>query len=261
MPTGKQNLNPISTLLSFVIWVFWGGTVSAGETKVALAANFTAAAKEIAASFQKDTGHKAVLIFGSTGKIYTQIYSGAPFDVFLAADQERPKKAEANGLAVAGTRFTYASGKIELYSTDPTLIDAKALIDGIPTVLREGRFTKLAIANPKTAPYGAAAVSTLTKLGLYNKLFAKLVRGDNAAQTHQFVMTGNAQLGFVARSLIMRNKNGSRWPVPDYLYAPIRQDAVLLKHGAGNPAALAFLDYLKDQKARAIIKKFGYGLE
>lgn len=230
--------------------------VRADETNVAVAANFTTAAKEIAAAFAADSGHKAVLSFGSTGKLYTQIANGAPFQVFLAADTARPEKAEAKGLAVPGTRFAYATGKIVLFSADPALVDGGGNVLGEPDA-----YEKLAIANPKTAPYGAAAVAAMTKLGIFAKVKDRIVQGDSIAQTYQFVVTGNAQLGFVALSQVINNDTGSKWVVPGDLYAPIRQDAVLLKTGADSAAAKAFLDYLKGHKARAIIRSYGYGIE
>ena len=255
MTGDRRNLAPLAFLLSFLGLMALSDAGIAGETKVAVAANFTATVKQIAARFELKTGHKAVLIFGSTGKLYAQIYNAAPFDVFLAADSKRPQRAESEGLAVSGTRFTYATGKIVLYSTNPTLIN------GTSEVLLSKQYNKLAIGNPKTAPYGLAAMEVLKKLGIHDKVKSKIVRGDNIAQTHQFVMTGNAQLGFVARSQVINDKSGSRWQVPDNLYSPIRQDAVLLKHGADNAAAQAFLAFLKGDIAHDIIKQYGYGLE
>nr|WP_319388551.1 molybdate ABC transporter substrate-binding protein [uncultured Cohaesibacter sp.] len=233
-----------------------GAAAQAAETKVAVAANFTAAAKEIATAFEAETGHTAVLSFGSTGKIYTQIANGAPFSLFLAADQARPIKAEKEGLAVADTRFTYAQGKIVLYSTDPALVDSEGAVLQSPD-----KFDKLAIANPKTAPYGAAAMETLTNLKVPSAVMDALVQGDSISQTHQFVASGNAQLGFVALSQVVDSKEGSQWVVPSDLYTPIKQDVVLLKTGADDEAAKAFLAFLKGDKAKAIILKFGYGVE
>ncbi|MEJ2124391.1 MAG: molybdate ABC transporter substrate-binding protein [Alphaproteobacteria bacterium] len=226
------------------------------EAKIAVSANFTAAAKDIAKAFQAKTGHKAVLAFGSTGKLFTQIANGAPFEAFLAADQKRPQKAEAEGLAVPGSRFTYAKGKIVLFSTDAKLVDDAGKVLGKPDA-----FDKLAITNPKTAPYGAAAVEAMNKLGVYAGVKSKLVKGDNLAQTYQFIVTKNAQLGFVAYSQVVNAKGGSKWVVPDNLYAPIRQDAVLLKTGENNEVAKAFLAFLKGEEAHAILKNYGYGLE
>ena len=231
-------------------------TAQAGETTVAVAANFTAAAKELATLFTEKTGHTTKISFGSTGALYNQIANGAPFEVFLAADSKRPEKAEAEGLAVAGSRFTYATGKIVLYSSDPALVDADGKVLTDPS-----KFNRLAIANPKTAPYGVAALQALDKLGLSATLADKIVRGDNIAQTHQFVVTGNAELGFVALAQIALKADGSRWIVDESLYEPIRQQAVLLKTGEANDAAKAFLDFLQSADAKTVIKKYGYGLE
>jgi molybdate transport system substrate-binding protein len=230
----------------------WANLAQAGETQVAVAANFSEPAKEIAAGFQKATGHTARLSFGPSGQFYSQISHGAPFQVFLSADEERPAKAEAEGLAVKGTRFTYAVGRLVLYSKTPGLVDSKG------AVLSRGKFDKIAIADPVTAPYGAAAVETMKKRGLYDTLKPKLVQGTSIAQTFQFVETGAAELGFVALSQVAAIKGGSRWVVPAQDHAPIVQQAVLLATGAQQPAARAFLDYLKTPPARAIIKRYGY---
>jgi molybdate transport system substrate-binding protein len=224
----------------------------AGTVHVAVAANFTAAAKEIGTLFAKASGHQAVFSFGSTGQLYTQITQQAPFEVFLAADQERPKKAEEGGLAVAGSRFTYATGKIVLFSRDDNLVK-----DG--ATLKEGKFAKIAIANPTAAPYGAAAVETMQALKVYDALKPKIVQGNNIAQTYQFVSTGNAELGFVALSQAVGKDGGSCWIVPADLYTVIAQDAVLLKRGADNAAARAFVAFLKGAQARAVKEKYGYG--
>ena len=228
------------------------GAAHAGEVKVAVAANFTEAAKEIGARFAASTGHKAVFSFGSTGQLYTQISQDAPFEIFLSADQERPKKAADENLAVAGTLFTYATGRIVLFSTDKNLVKGEA-------TLREGRFTRIAIANPATAPYGAAAIETMKKLRIHEALSTKIVQGNSIGQTYQFVATGNAELGFVALSQIAGSAEGSRWIVPPDLHAPIAQDAVLLKKGAANEAARAFIAFLKGPEARAVKEKHGYG--
>lgn len=224
----------------------------AGETTVAVAANFSATANEIATAFHHATGHRARYSFGATGLLYTQIAQDAPFDVFLAADQTRPKMAEDAGLSVLGSRFTYAIGHLVLWSAGPNRID------GTNAVLMHGDFQHLAMANPDTAPYGAAAVEVLNALGLLESLKAKLVVGKSAGQTYQFVATGNAELGFVARSQVASVESGSVWVVPQALYTPIRQDAVLLRNGANNAAALAFVDFLKSPDALAIIEKYGY---
>ncbi|MET0293867.1 MAG: molybdate ABC transporter substrate-binding protein [Phenylobacterium sp.] len=229
-----------------------GAPASAAETRVAVAANFTEPAKAIAAAFEKKTGHVATLSFGSSGQFYAQIASGAPFEVFLSADAERPQKAEADGLAVPQTRFTYATGRIVLWSTTAGLVDSRG------AVLSRGTFRKLAIADPKTAPYGVAAVETLRKLKLYDRLAPKLVTGTSITQAYQFVDTGAAEVGFVALSQVVGHARGSRWLVPAADHTPIHQQAVLLKTGAANPAARAFLDFLKTPQAKAIIRRYGY---
>ena len=229
----------------------------AAEVQVAVAANFSAPMQQIAAEFEKETGHKAVLSYGATGKFYAQIINGAPFAVFLAADDTTPERLEKEGHAVAGSRFTYALGRLALWSSSPTLVDPAG------EILRSGQFNKLAIANPKTAPYGTAAIETLNKLKLLPATQPKFVQGENIAQTYQFVATGNAELGFVAVSQIRKDgklSGGSAWIVPAEFHEPIQQDAVLLKAGAGNPAAAALLDWLRGNKARTIIRAFGYDL-
>ena len=210
----------------------------AAETQVAVAANFTEPAKEIAAGFEKATGHKAILAFSASGAFYTQISHGAPFEVFLSADAERPAKAEQEGLTVPGARFTYAVGQLVLYSTTPGLIDGKG------AVLKSDRFDKIAVADPVTAPYGVAAVETMRRLGVHEALRSKIVTGSSIAQAYQFTATGAAQLGLVALSQVIAMPGGSRWIVPAGLHSPIDQQAVLLKTGARNPAAAAFMKYL-----------------
>lgn len=226
----------------------------AASTKVAVAANFTAAATEIAAAFAETTGHQALLSFGATGQFYTQITQSAPFEVFLAADDQRPSQAVEEDFAVADSVFTYAIGQLVLYSADENRVtEAESL--------KQGDFTRLAIANPATAPYGLAAVQTMTALGLHEALKPKIVQGQNIGQAWQFVQTGNAELGFVAMGQVARSDAGSRWIVPQALYQPIRQDAVLLKQGENNPAAVAFIEFLKGEQSRAIIEKHGYTLD
>lgn len=224
----------------------------AAETQVAVAANFTEAARAIAAAFEKATGHKATLAFGASGAFYAQISHGAPFEIFLSADSERPARLEKDGLAVPGTRFTYAMGRLVLYSATPGFIDARG------AVLGSGGFDKIAIADPATAPYGLAAVETMRALGVQDSLKPKVVTGSSIAQTYQFVSTGAAQLGFVALSQLIAVPGGSRWIVPEKLHTPIDQQAVLLKTGAANPAARAFLAFLKGRTALAIIRRYGY---
>ena len=229
----------------------------AAEVQVAVAANFTAPMQKIAAEFAKDTGHQALLAFGATGKFYAQIKNGAPFQVFLAADDQTPAKLEAEGDAVPGSRFTYAIGALVLWSAKPDVVDDQG------AVLKKGEFKHLAIANPKTAPYGAAAVAVLTKLGLLDAIESRFVTGENITQTYQFIETENAELGFVALSQVMidgKLTRGSAWIVPANLHEPIRQDAVLLASGKDQPAAKALLEYLKGAKAVAIIKSYGDAL-
>jgi molybdate transport system substrate-binding protein len=233
------------------------GWVHANAVQVAVAANFTAPMQKIAVQFEQDTGHHAVLAFGATGKFYAQIRNGAPFEVLLAADDATPARLEQQGQAVRGTRFTYAIGKLVLWSARDGVVDPNG------EVLRKPGFAHLAIGNPKTAPYGAAAVETLAKLHLYERLQPKLVQGENISQAQQFVSSGNAELGFVALSQVWRDgklSGGSAWIVPAQLYRPIRQDALILKRGEANPAAQALASYLKSDKARAIIRSFGYAL-
>ena len=228
--------------------------VKAEQVHVAVAANFTEPAKEIAQAFEKKSGHRLILSFGSTGQFYTQITQGAPFQVFLSADQATPKKAVEDGFAVGDTVFTYATGKIVLYSEKSDLVRGER-------TLHESNFQKIAIANPMTAPYGAAAVQAMRALGVYDGLRGKIVQGNNIAQTFQFVTTGSAELGFVAMSQVTARKEGSSWVVPDSLYSPIRQDATLLRTGNSSEAARAFIAFLKEPEAVAIITKYGYGIE
>ena len=233
----------------------WAGLSHSGVVGVAVAANFAAPMQKIAAVFEQDTGHKAVLSFGSTGKFYAQIKHGAPFHLLLAADVETPRRLGMEGLAVAGTQFTYAIGRLVLWSKQTGLVDDKG------EVLRTGRFERLAMADPKLAPYGAAAMDSLTRLGLLPSLQARLVQGESIAQAYQFVASGNAPLGFVALSQVTsdgRLSEGSAWVVPANLHTPIRQDAIVLAIGRDNPAAAAFMTYLQGDKARTIIRSFGY---
>ena len=235
-------------------WVLTATSVPAAETNVAVAANFTDAAKEIAAAFKAKTGHEAVLSFGASGQFYTQITQGAPFQVLLSADDARPNKLIEDGLAVADSRFTYAIGKLVLWSKTPGLVKGEE-------TLKAASFLKLSICNPAAAPYGAAAVQAMKALKIYEPLQPKLVEGATITQAYQFVETGNAELGFVALSQLTGPETGSRWLVPQELYSPIRQDAVLLKSGAGNGAATGFMAFLRGPEARAIILKYGYALD
>ncbi|MFT3850360.1 MAG: molybdate ABC transporter substrate-binding protein [Propionivibrio sp.] len=227
----------------------------ADEVAVAVAANFTAPMQKIAAEFEKDTGHKAQLSFGATGKFYAQIKNAAPFEILLAADDTTPEKLEKEGLGVAGSRFTYAIGRLVLWSSKPGFVDDKG------EVLKGGGFAHLSIANPKLAPYGQAAIETLTALKLLDAVQPKFVQGENIAQAHQFVASGNAELGFVALSQVMKDGklgDGSAWIVPANLHQPIRQDAVLLTNGKGKPGAAALMQYLGLEKSKDIIRSFGY---
>ncbi|WP_238349465.1 molybdate ABC transporter substrate-binding protein [Pseudomonas sp. SWRI179] len=231
------------------------GAVHAAEVQVAVAANFTAPIQAIAADFEKDTGHKLVAAYGATGQFYTQIKNGAPFEVFLAADDTTPARLESEGDTVKGSRFTYAVGTLALWSAKAGYVDNKG------QVLQHADFQHLSIANPKTAPYGLAATQVLDKLGLNAQVKGKLVEGQNITQAYQFVSTGNAELGFVALSQVYKDgkvTSGSAWIVPADLHDPIKQDAVILDKGRDNPAAAALVDYLKGPKAAAIIQTYGY---
>lgn len=240
------------TILAFAAALAIGGPARAAETQVAVAANFTEPAKAIAAAFEKASGHNAVLSFGSSGQIFTQISNGAPFEVFLSADVERPTKAEQAGLGVKGSRFTYAVGRLVLFSRTP------GLVDGQGAVLKAGRFQKIAIAEPSAAPYGQAAIETMQALGVYDALSPKVVKGGSITQAYQFVATGAAELGFVALSQVVNEPGGSRWVVPARLHAPIDQQAILLAPGRDSAAAKAFLAFLKGPQAKAVIRKYGY---
>ena len=244
--------------LSLVLIALMGAAAQAqaDDISVAVAANFTAPMQQIAAAFEKDTGHKVVAAYGSTGKFYAQIKNGAPFEVLLAADDETPTKLIQENAAVAGSQRAYAIGKLVLWSAKPAVVDAKG------DVLKQGGFDHIAIANPKLAPYGAAAVQTMKSLGVYDTLQPKIVTAESIAQSWQFVSSGNALLGFVALSQVLKDGKieGSAWVVPSSLYPPIRQDVVILDKGKGKPAAQALVNYLKSAKAQAIITRFGYSL-
>lgn len=245
----------LPSIVIFSVLGLSAGLARAAEVTVAVATNFSGPMAQIAPEFEKATGHKAVIAYGATGKFYAQINNGAPFDVLISADEETPMRLEKNGLAIPASRFTYAIGKLVLWSTQPGLVDAKG------AVLKRGDFGHLAIANPKTAPYGAAAVEVMDKLNVATQLESKLVRGENITQTYQFVATGNAELGFVALSQIYKDGQfapGSHWMVPSSLYSPLKQDAVLLTRGKGNMAAEALLIYMKSEATRKIMRAYGY---
>jgi molybdate transport system substrate-binding protein len=246
----------LASLLA-VFAVFAVGAVQADEVQVAVAANFTAPIQAIAADFEKDTGHKLVAAYGATGQFYTQIKNGAPFEVFLSADDTTPEKLEKEGETVKGSRFTYAIGTLALWSAKEGYVDAKG------EVLKKNEYQHLSIANPKAAPYGLAATQVLEKLKLTDATKAKIVEGQNITQAYQFVSTGNAELGFVALSQIYKDgkvSSGSAWIVPASMHDPIKQDAVILNKGKDNAAAKALVEYLKGPKAAAVIKSYGYQL-
>lgn len=241
--------------VSLIAAALLAGAAQAETISVAVASNFTAPMQKIAAEFAKDTGHKAELSFGATGKFYAQINNGAPFGVLLAADDTTPAKIANEGKGVADSRFTYAIGKLVLWSKQDGYVDANG------EVLKTGKFQHVAIANPKLAPYGLAAEQTLTKLNVLDSIKPKFVQGENIGQTYQFAATGNAELGFVALSQVMEDgkiKSGSAWVVPADMHEPIRQDAIILNNAKDNVAAKALMDYLKGDKARAIITSYGY---
>lgn len=227
--------------------------------QVAVAANFARPAQTIASAFERESGQRVALALGSTGKFYAQIRHGAPFAVLLAADSETPARLVREGVALAESRFTYAVGQLVLWSAQPSLVDGQGEVLG--RMARGHLPGKLALADPRLAPYGAAAQQTLATLGLTEALRAHVVLGENIAQAHQFVKSGNAVLGLVALSQVMedgRIASGSAWRVPAHLHAPLRQDAVLLQAGVSQPAARAFLQYLRSDAARAVIAAHGY---
>ena len=245
----------VSKILFAAAWfALTVGRAAAGEVSVAVAANFVEPAKAVAEAFHTLTGHTAVISPGASGQLFTQITHGAPFEVFLSADAERPQALVAGGYAVAQSRFTYAVGRLALYSATPGLVDGNGL------VLKRTDLRAVAIADPTLAPYGLAAEETMRKLGVYDALRPKIVKGASIAQAYQFVATGAAEIGFVAQSQIVTVKGGSRWLVPEALHTPIEQQAVLLKAGANDPAARRFLDFLKSPTARTIIARYGYDL-
>jgi molybdate transport system substrate-binding protein len=238
-------------LLGVNLLALLGAPALAADVSAAIAANFTKPAEELGAAFSKQTGDTVSFSFGATGALYTQISQGAPFEVFLSADTKRPAQAVEEGFGVDGTVFTYAVGKVVLYSPSVDLTDGAA-------VLKANAFQHLAVADPKTAPYGAAAMETLDKLGLTEAVTPKIVTGENISQALQFIDSANAELGFVSLSQVIDKPAAQVWRVPAEDYSPILQDAVLLKPGEADPAAAAFLEFLKSSEARAIIEKYGY---
>ncbi|HPQ93959.1 MAG: molybdate ABC transporter substrate-binding protein [Thiothrix sp.] len=256
--SGKSTVGHLKTGIRISLILLLGSTgVQAADVHVAVAANFTKPMETIAAGFEKASGNKVIASFGSSGKLLEQIKNGAPFEVFLSADQKRPQAVEAADLAVPDSRFTYAIGSLVLWSAQEGVVDDKG------EVLKSGQFQHIAIANPETAPYGKAALETMSGLGVLEALQPKIVQGDSIAQTHAFVSSGNAELGFVALSQVINDgeiSEGSSWVVPLDMYEPIRQDAVLLKTGENNAAAKALLAYLQSDAARAVIAAFGYAV-
>ena len=247
----------LSSLFALLFATLVQSSALAAEAQVAVAANFAEPIKAIAAVLEKTTGHTLKVSTGASGAFYTQIKNGAPFDVFLSADNERPEMLEKDGLAQPGTRFTYATGKLVLWSVKAGRVDDKG------AVLKAADLGKVAFANPKTAPYGAAAMQVVDKLGLKDAITPKLVQGESIGQTFNFVKTGNADVGFVAMSQVLEGgqlKAGSMWVIPQTHYDPIRQDAVLLKKGAGNEAAKALLKLLQSPNIKDLIRSYGYEL-
>ena len=226
----------------------------AAEAWIAAAANFADAAGEIAAAFEEETEHRAILSFASTGALFAQILQGAPVDVFLAADEERPRRVLALGLAAPGGAFTYAVGRLALFSANPSLATG-------PEALRSHDVSRLAFAAPEAAPYGTAAVQTMQALGVYDALAPRFVQGISVGQAYRFVATGNAELGFVALSQVLAHGAGSHWIVPSHLHTPIRQDGVLLAGAADNEAAVAFVAFLRGAAAASILARYGYATE
>ena len=244
------------TAITLALLLF-GQTSWSATVLVAVAANFSKPMTEIVSQFEKATGHSAKLSFGSSGKFVSQLENGGPFEVLLSADEKGPEKLEQAGLTAPNTRFVYALGKLILWSATPNFVDDEGKI------LMTSNFKHLALADPKVAPYGAAAIDVLKKMKLLEKLQPLFVQGENIAQTYQFISTANAELGFLALSQVIESGKivgGSSWIIPDNLHAPIRQSAVIMKKGAENPAARALIDYLKSIPALAIIKKYGYDL-
>jgi molybdate transport system substrate-binding protein len=243
--------NLLFVFLQFVLLI----SIQAAEVTVAVASNFSLPMRKIAAQFEVESGHKVRLSFGSTGALYAQIKNGGPFHLLIAADQEAPARLEKEGFGIAGTRFTYAQGRLVLWSRQAGLVDKEG------EILTTGQFQKLALANPKLAPYGLAAMETLRSLSLTKQLKPKLVQGENISQAYQFVETENAQIGFVAMSQVFSEGQllkGSAWILPPQLYSPIQQDAILLLAGQKNSAAIALMRYLKTDRAKSVMSTYGY---
>ncbi|MEE1673272.1 molybdate ABC transporter substrate-binding protein [Agarivorans aestuarii] len=252
-----MNCKKLSKCTTALYLAFVGAFANATEVQVAVAANFYKPMLAIAQMYEADSQHKVSISVGSTGKLYAQIANGAPFDLFFAADQLRPSKLVELGLAEPNSQQTYALGRLVLWSKQSNLVDNNG------AVLNSENFNYLAICNPKTAPYGAAALSTLTHVTLLDSLQSKLVEGQSVGQTFQQVSSGAAELGFVALSQVLNEgklESGSMWLVPDSFYKPIKQDLVLLNRAADNPAVVSLMAFMNTPKVNALIKQFGYGL-
>ena len=248
-------MNLPRTLL--LLFALIGTTAHADVVQVAVAANFSAPMKQLAAQFERATGHQALLSFGATATLYGQIHNGAPFDLLLAADALRPSLLEQEGLGVPGKRFTYATGRLALWSARADVVDAQG------EVLRRGDFKRLAVASGALAPYGEAAMQVLDKLGLRERLADRLVTGESIGQAYAFVATGNAELGLVALSQLLENgklRSGSVWIVPQALHQPLHQDAVLLMRARDKPAAHALFRFLSSSQTQRLIRSYGYDL-
>lgn len=254
-----RRLLPASLVAIVLFWCLGAGALADGphEVRVAVAANFAGPMERIGKMFEAETGYQVVVVGGATGALATQVRNGAPFDLLLAADEETPRKLEEEGFGAKGQRYTYATGRLVLYSAQA------GFVDGEGKVLAAGQFEHLAIANPRVAPYGIAARDVLQALGLADTLASRIVEGESIGQTFAFVRSGNAELGFVALSQVAPPDGrapGSWWVVPAKLYHPIRQDLVLLRHGNSNPAAAALYSYLRTKAVRDLIQLYGYQL-
>lgn len=246
-------------LLVCSLWsLAWCHGAQAQVVRAAVASNFAAPMKLLVSRFEQETGYQALLSIGATAKLYAQISNGAPFDIFLAADPDTPARLEQENAIVPGSRFSYATGRLLLWSP------RAGAVDGQGAVLQRGNFKHLAVAAPKLAPYGAAALQTLAELGLLERLRSKLVMGESIGQTFSFVATGNAELGLVALSQVFEQgkiSHGSGWLVPAHLHQPLRQDAVLLLRARGNPAATALHAFLRTEQSKTVIRSFGYEIQ
>ena len=256
---GKRSSRDLMAAWPLTVSIWLLPSVGQAETAlVAVAGNFAEVMEKIEADFERESPHGIMVTVGSTGKLYAQIVQGAPFDVLLAADRRHPELLEGAGFAVPGARFTYATGRLVLWSADPDRIPG----DGA-ALLRGGDVRRLSMANPELAPYGAAARETLRRIGVYQSLRERIVLGENVGQAYALVATGNADVGLVALSSVLSRQNeqpGSRWEVPENLHEPITQDAVLLIRAEDNSAARDLLAYLRRPEVRELMHGFGYGV-